>query len=181
MNDTREQVYVDRRPNPAKDNSPRLALLAGATVLAVGAMSLMFWLMASGAPPATEEPVDAAPPAAASNAPTPTPTPEPTSTIPAAPPANELVSNEWLLSPYAVQQDNGNLVVTGTLQNLSDTSRSATVTVYVYVSNQMIAAATGQVADVAAGESVEVSFPSGMAWQPGSKVLLVVAQDPAVP
>ena len=68
-------------------------------------------------------------------------------------------------------------IVTGTLQNLSDTARSTTVTVYVYVSGQLIATASGQAADVAAGDSVQVSLPSGVAWQPGDKVLLVVAQD----
>ncbi len=183
MNSTREKVYVDRRPPAAKDNTATLTLVAAATALVLGAMALVFWLMAGGAPVPEAAPVDSPPPTpVASPLPTPSPTATATAaapTVPPAPPSNELVGNEWLLSPYAVRQDNGRLIVTGTLQNLASETRSAHVSVFVYVSGTHIATATGTVNDVAAGDSIPVSLPSDMQWQPGDKVLLVVAEDEA--
>lgn len=181
MNDTRKPVYVDRRPPPANDNSGRLLGLGAVTFVVIGIMAALFWVLAandSGRAPRelTASPAPSATPAEPAPAPTPTPTPTQVE-VPPAPAKNELSSNEWLLSPYAIVQENGNLVVTGTVQNLAAPARSATMRVFVYVDGNPVATAVGEVRDVQGGGSLEVSLPSDTAWTAGNKVLLVSAVD----
>ncbi len=182
MNDTRKSVYVDRRPPAATDNSSRFAVAAVVTCAVIGLMVAAFWAMAatqpvveSAPPPASEEPTEPDP--VAEPEPEPAPEPPPEVVIPPAPASNQLSSNEWLLSPYAIVREGGNLTVTGTVQNLAAAQRSATLRVFVYVGGFHVATGAGEVRDVAGGGRVEVSLPSGIPWTAGNKVLLVTAED----
>lgn len=184
MNKVQGQPTTDRRPAPSHDNRPKLIAAAVATGTVLVVMSTFFWAMAhtdpnsaiTAVPPAVTASPEPSPAATAEPAPEPTPTPTAVETPP-APTSNELTSNDWVLSPYAVIREQGNLVVTGTLQNLAAADRSATIRVFVYVSGSPVAVGVGEVRDVPAGQSVEVALPSGAAWTAGNKVLLVQAED----
>ncbi len=184
MNDTRRPAYVDRRPPAAHDNASKLLGLSVVTVAVVGMMSVLFWVLAANdsdpgdalAIGGAEESAAAAEPAPEPSAPSPTPTPTPVTTPP-APAQNQLDSNDWLLSPYVIIQEAGDLTVTGTIQNLASAPRSAVIRVFVYVDGTPIGTGTGEVRDVPGGGTLEVSLPSGTRWQPGNKLLLVEASD----
>lgn len=184
MNDAQRLATVDRRPAPAHNNRPKLFAVAVATGTVLVVMSTFFWAMAH------TEPVDqiTALPAEVTQSPepvaepTPPPTPEPAPTpvtveVPPAPASNKLTSNDWVLSPYAILRQDGNLLVTGTLQNRAAEARSASVNVFVYVDGQPVATGSGTVQNVPADSSIEVELPSGTPWTAGNKVLLLQADD----
>lgn len=181
-------MRVDRRPPAPSDNSSRLVGLAIVTVAVLGLMAGGFWSLVSGEGllnrTETQETVAEAPapgpeaaPAEPAPAEAPAPAPAPDVAPPPAPPKNELRVNDWLLSPYAIVQENGKLIVTGTLENRSDVTRSTLMRVFVYVDGNWVATGTGEIRDVPPGESVEVSLPSGSDWTAGNKVLLVSPSD----
>jgi len=168
--------------------------MAGIAVVTVAALGLMigaFWSMTSGtgffsnqdsgdlaASDSVEEPQQQPQPqASSSNTPkqqTPTPTPTPSQTqTPPAPSSNELVSGQWLMSPYAILKDDNKLIISGTLQNRSQEKKSGEVRVFVYVNGQAVAAGTDEVVDVAPGGAVDLFMPTGQEWVPGNKVLYV--------
>lgn len=158
------------------------AAVATVTVLIV--MSTIFWALAHTEPAPDTAATQADAVASSEPTPVPTPTPEPTpeptqaaAEAPPAPASNVLSSNDWLLSPYAIIREQGDVVVTGTLKNKGTDARSASIRVYVYGSGALIGTGKGQVRDVAAGESLEVSLPTDSAWVAGDKVLLVEVTD----
>lgn len=177
------RTRVDRRPVPPHDNSSRIIGLAIVTVVTLGLMLGWFWasvgergLLAdepSAPAPAPQAPAEP-PPAgegadASAQAPAAPQTPE-------APISNQLRSRDWLLSPYALVNDDGQLLITGTLTNVSDNTASARVTVFVYAGGTPIASASGEVLEVESSGSAEIELPSGSPWVAGSKVLLVQAE-----
>ena len=113
------------------------------------------------------------------------PAPEPTATAtatsggitnaPAFPGSDQLRSGDWLLSQYSISQDNGKLVIDGTVRNDGASAASTTLTAYYYIDGQAVAVATGQTGDVPAGGSAQVTLTSKDAWQPGNTVLAVQA------
>lgn len=113
-----------------------------------------------------------------------TPGPEPTATAtaapggiadaPAFPGSNQLRSGDWLLSRYSISQDNGKLVIEGTVQN-DGAAGSTTLTAYYYIDGKAVAVATGETGEVPAGGSAQVTLTSDDAWQPGNPVLVVQA------
>jgi hypothetical protein len=169
---------VDRRPTAPHDNSSRLIGLAIVTVVTLGLMVGWFW---SAVGNGDELAVAPAPAPSAAPAPDPAPVedggsaalaPTPVATPP-APGSNQLRSRDWLLSPYAVVSNDGELVITGTLTNLGNDEDSARVRVFVYAQGNPVALATGEVLQVPADTGVEVTLPSGSNWVGGSKVLLL--------
>jgi len=101
-------------------------------------------------------------------------TPQPQE-APAFPGSDQLRSGDWLLSQYAISQDNGKLVINGTVQNSGSKAASTDLTVYYYVDGQAVAVATGSTGEVAPGASANVTLTSDDAWQPGNPVLVVEA------
>ena len=79
------------------------------------------------------------------------------------------------MSQYAISQDNGKLVINGTVQNSGSKAASTDLTVYYYVDGQAVAVATGSTGEVAPGASANVTLTSDDAWQPGNPVLVVEA------
>jgi hypothetical protein len=180
-------VYVDRRPPAAHDNSAKLLGLGTATALVVLMMGVMFWVLAANDNRSSLEQLAqdddsqaaAAPAAPAEPAPAPEPAPDPAPepvVVPAAPAQSELASNNWLLAQYALIKEGGNLTVTGTVRNLADIQRSATLRVFVYADGAHVATGTGEVRGVAGGANAEVSLPSGTPWSAGD-VILLQAED----
>jgi serine/threonine protein kinase len=94
---------------------------------------------------------------------------------PADPGSDQLRSGDWLLSRYSISQDNGKLVINGTVQNSGDQAASTTLTVFYYVNGEAVAVATGQTGEVAAGGSAQVTLTSDDDWQPGNPTLVVEA------
>ena len=177
-------MYVDRRPPAAHDNSAKLLGLGAVTALVVLMMGVMFWVLAANDNRGDleqlaqdEDSQAAAAPAEPAPAPAPEPAPAPKPVaVPPAPAQSELTSNDWLLARYALIKEGGNLTVTGTVQNLADAQRSATLRVFVYANGAHIATGTGEVRGVPGGSTAEVSLPSGTPWSAGD-VILVQAED----
>ena len=197
-------IYVDRRPPNPPDRPGRLLLMSVVGIAVVGVMIGGAWSLLGGkglfqsenprelasAPVETESAEDEGPAAdsasptpapepteTASASPEPTPSPTPTPVVtPAAPASNELVSGQWLLSPYAIVKDEEMLVVTGTLQNLGTEAASAEVRVFVYVDGRAVATAEGVVQDIPGESSTPVTLPTDSTWVPGTKVLFVDVQ-----
>jgi len=94
---------------------------------------------------------------------------------PAFPGSDQLRSGDWLLSQYAISQDNGRLVINGTVQNSGSKAASTELTVYYYVDGEAVAVATGSTGEVAPGGSADVTLTSEDSWQPGNPVLVVEA------
>ena len=94
---------------------------------------------------------------------------------PANPGSDQLRSGNWLLSQYSISQDNGKLVINGTVQNSGNKSASADLTVFYYVNGEAVAVATGSTGEVAAGSSAQVTLTSEDDWQPGNPTLVVQA------
>jgi tRNA A-37 threonylcarbamoyl transferase component Bud32 len=92
---------------------------------------------------------------------------------PPAPTGDQLGADDWLLSRYSISQDNGNVVVNGTVVNNGAETRGTDLTVYYYVDGQPVAVATGSTGDVPAGASASVTLTSDDRWQPGQPTLLV--------
>jgi hypothetical protein len=92
---------------------------------------------------------------------------------PPAPTGDQLGADDWLLSRYSISQDNGNVVVNGTVVNNGAETRGTHLTVYYYVDGQPVAVATGSTGDVPAGASASVTLTSDDRWQPGQPTLLV--------
>ena len=80
-----------------------------------------------------------------------------------------------MLSQYSISQDNGKLVINGTVQNSGNKSASADLTVFYYVNGEAVAVATGSTGEVAAGSSAQVTLTSEDDWQPGNPTLVVEA------
>ena len=94
---------------------------------------------------------------------------------PAFPGSDQLRSGDWLLSQYAITQDNGKLVINGTVVNSGDRAASTELTVFYYVDGKAVAVASGSTGEVPAGGSTSVTLSSQDAWQPGNPVLVVEA------
>lgn len=94
---------------------------------------------------------------------------------PAFPGSDQLRSGDWLLSQYSISQDNGKLVIDGTVVNSGAKAASTNLTVYYYIDGAAVAVATGSAGEVPAGGSASVSLTSKDDWQPGNPVLLVEA------
>ncbi len=94
---------------------------------------------------------------------------------PAFPGSDQLRSGDWLLSRYAITQDNGKLVINGTVVNSGSQAGSTDLTVYYYVDGKAVAVASGSTGEVPAGGSTSVTLTSADAWQPGNPVLVVEA------
>ncbi|MFN8183880.1 MAG: protein kinase [Candidatus Nanopelagicales bacterium] len=94
---------------------------------------------------------------------------------PAFPGSDQLRSGDWLLSRYAITQDNGRLVINGTVVNSGSQAASTDLTVYYYVDGKAVAVASGSTGEVPAGGSTSVTLTSQDAWQPGNPVLVVEA------
>jgi serine/threonine protein kinase len=101
-------------------------------------------------------------------------TPQPQE-APPFPGSDQLRSGDWLLSQYAISQDNGKLVINGTVQNSGSKAASTDLTVYYYVDGEAVAVATGTTGEVAPGGSASVTLTSDDAWRPGNPVLVVEA------
>lgn len=114
-----------------------------------------------------------------------TPAPQPTATAsaepgtvsdaPAFPGSNQLRSGDWLLSRYSISQNNGKLVIEGTVQNDGAKAASTTLTAYYYIDGKAVAVATGETGEVPSGGSAAVTLTSDDPWQPGNPVLVVQA------
>jgi hypothetical protein len=181
-------VYVDRRPPAAHNNSAKLLGLTAVTAVVVLMMGTMFWVLAANDNRGSLEqlaqedegqaaavPADPSPDPTPAPAPAPAPPPEPV-VVPAAPDQSELTSNDWLLARFALIKEGGNLSVSGTVQNLANNERSATLRVFVYANGAHIATGSGEVRRVPGGGTVEVSLPSGTPWSAGD-VILFQAED----
>ena len=101
-------------------------------------------------------------------------TPAPTQ-APAFPGSDQLRSGDWLLSQYSISQDNGKLVINGTVVNSGSKAASTDLTVYYYVNGEAVAVASGSTGEVAPGASTSVNLTSDDPWQPGNPVLVVQA------
>lgn len=140
-------------------------------------MGVMFWVLAANDERgdldqvAAGEGQAAAAPAQPAPKPKPKPKPKPIA-VPPAPAQTELTSNDWLLARYALVKEGGNLTVTGSVQNLSEQQRSATLHVFVYADGKHIATGSGDVRGVQSGGRVQVSLPSGTKWRAGDVILL---------
>jgi septum formation inhibitor MinC len=97
------------------------------------------------------------------------------SDAPANPGSDQLRSGDWLLSRYSISQDNGKLVINGTVQNSGNEAASTDLTVYYYVNGEAVAVATGNTGEVAPGGSAQVTLTSEDDWQPGNPTLVVEA------
>lgn len=94
---------------------------------------------------------------------------------PANPGSDQLRSGNWLLSQYSISQDNGKLVINGTVQNSGNKASSTDLTVFYYVNGEAVAVATGSTGEVPAGSSTQVTLTSEDDWQPGNPTLVVEA------
>lgn len=106
-----------------------------------------------------------------SSAPAETPDPE----GPAAPSGDQLRSGDWLLARYAIDQESGNYVVTGTVQNDGATAASTDLTVYLYIGGEQVGVVSGGTEEVPAGGSTQVRLTGDSPWQQGQPTLLVEA------
>lgn len=97
------------------------------------------------------------------------------SDAPANPGSDQLRSGDWLLSQYSISQDNGKLVINGTVQNSGNKAASTDLTVSYYVNGEAVAVATGSTGQVAPGGSAQVKLTSEDDWQPGNPTLVVEA------
>jgi serine/threonine protein kinase len=97
------------------------------------------------------------------------------SEAPANPGSDQLRSGDWLLSRYSISQDNGKLVINGTVQNSGSEAASTELTVFYYINGEAVAVASGSTGEVAPGGSAEVTLTSDDAWQPGNPTLVVKA------
>lgn len=110
------------------------------------------------------------PPAQSQQAPTADP-----GQAPANPGSDQLRSGDWLLSQYSISQDNGKLLIDGTVVNSGSKAAGAELTVYYYIGGEAVAVATGKTGEVGPGESTSVTLTSDDDWQPGNPVLVVEA------
>lgn len=94
---------------------------------------------------------------------------------PAFPGSDQLRSGDWLLSQYSISQDNGKLLIDGTVVNSGSKAASADLTVYYYIGGEAVAVATGKTGEVGPGKSASVTLTSEDDWQPGNPVLVVEA------
>lgn len=153
---------VATEPKPRKGG--RVAAVLLALVLAGGVGYVGFNSLESADAPQPSQSQEQAPPA------------DPVvGDAPADPGSDQLRSGDWLLSRYSISQDNGTLVINGTVMNSGSKASSTTLTVYYYVNGEAVAVATGETGEVAAGGSAEVTLTSEDAWQPGNPTLVVEA------
>ncbi len=94
---------------------------------------------------------------------------------PAAPSKDQLRSGDWLLSSYAIEQEDGNYVVTGTVQNDGSAAASTDLAVYLYIGGEQVGVVSGSTGDVPAGGSAPVRLTGDSEWQPGQPTLAVEA------
>jgi len=135
-------------------------LLAGLLALAIGYGG--FQAMESQAPGSSEQQGQQ------------TTAPEPEQ-APDVPGSDQLRSGDWLLSQYSISQDNGKLLINGTVVNSGPKAASTELTVYYYIDGEAVAVATGKTGRVPPGGSTSVELTSDDPWQPGNPVLVVEA------
>jgi len=97
----------------------------------------------------------------------------PTGAAPSAPATTTTSADSWRLGSWRITTTGGTLGVDTTARNTATGTRSATLVLYVYVNNALIATTTAVVTDVPAGATVPVHFAGTDPWQPGQKVLLL--------
>ncbi len=150
---------------PPKSGTGKWAAVGLAAILALGAGYVGFNALDSSGSP---EPSQSQQEQPASQEPTP-------ADAPADPGADQLRSGNWLLSRYSISQDNGKLVINGTVQNSGNKAASTDLTVFYYIDGEPVAVATGSTGEVPAGGSAQVTLTSDDDWQPGNPNLVVEA------
>jgi hypothetical protein len=172
------QPAVQPQPTPPAQPPPAPAVQAPAPrrgrtwlfgLLAVVAIALVAWLvlpslMGGGADGDGGEP-DAS-----------TSAPVDGGEAPPAPASDQLVSGDWLLESYRLDNTGEGLVVSGTVRNRGDAASSADLRVWVYLDGASLGSASTTVTDVPAGAAVPVAMRGDAVWQPGQKVVLLQAQ-----
>ncbi len=146
---------VPAEPAPAKRRWPPL-LLAIALIAAIG---LGVWWVSGRDGEGLLEPNDGSTPPAS------------TGPTPSAPPAGTSASSgTWSMSSWSIQNNaDGTMSVKGTIKNNGTATASGTATAYIYADGQPIGSATGELTDVPAGGSVEVTLVGTDPWQAGAK------------
>ncbi len=96
---------------------------------------------------------------------------------PPAPGSDQLVSGDWLLESYRLDNTEEGLVVSGTVRNRGSATASADLVVWVYVAGTSLGSVSGTVSDVPAGAAVPVTMRGDAVWKPGQKVVLLEASS----
>jgi hypothetical protein len=94
---------------------------------------------------------------------------------PPAPASDQLVSGDWLLESYRLDNTDNGLVVSGTVRNRGAAAASADLTTWVYLDGESLGSVAGTVTDVPAGTAVPVTMTGDAVWKPGQKVVLLEA------
>lgn len=103
------------------------------------------------------------------------PTPPPDGSFPPAPPSSQQTSHGWHVGPWRITNTGGVIGMEATVTNKLTATRSADLTVFLYVDGQPLAAVHATVSEVAGGAAIPVIFTSTDKWGPGTKTLLLVA------
>ena len=145
-------VHGPAEPKPRKRGRPLLLALVLLAALGLG----VWWI--SGMDGGLRGPDQASPPAS-------------TGPTPAAPPAGTSASSgDWSMSSWSIQNNpDGTMSVQGTVTNNGTATASGTATAFIYSDGQPIGTASGQLPDVPAGGSVDVTLVGTDQWQPGAK------------
>ena len=86
-------------------------------------------------------------------------------------------SSDWVLSPWRVENNSqGQMSVSGTIQNRGDEAASGFATAFIYADGQAIGSASGELPEVPAGGSAEVTLVGEDPWAPGAKDIELVVQ-----
>lgn len=137
-------------------------------LLAIAALAVAAWTLLGNGGGATPDGGGGEPSASAE--------PTGTGTAPPAPSSDELVSGDWLLESYRLDNTGDGLVVSGTVRNRGDATASADLTVWVYVDGKSLGSVSQTVSDVPANGTVPVAMRGDAVWEPGQKVVLLQAE-----
>lgn len=100
-----------------------------------------------------------------------------TATAPPAPASDQLVSGDWLLESYRLNNVSGALEVSGTIRNRGTATASADLRVWVYAGEESLGSVETRVSDVAAGTTVSVTMTGDAVWASGHKTVLLEADQ----
>jgi hypothetical protein len=94
---------------------------------------------------------------------------------PPAPAADQLVSGDWLLESYRLDNTADGLVVSGTVRNRGASPASADLRVWVYRGQESLGSVATTVSDVPGKAAVPVTMTGDAVWKSGAKTVLLEA------
>lgn len=151
-------------PAPGQGRRGIGRLVGLALVLAAVLAGLWFWSQNGGDDPAVDDPDVSA-------------TPTPADTPSAPPPGDVASSGDFALAGWEiVNNEDGTMSVRTNVSNRGEEAEAGFATVFIYADGEPIGTASGELPEIPAGESVEVTLVGDDQWQPGQKSVTLDVQ-----